>query len=423
MSGGEGTVTDVMTSLRQINEIIKAAADHDIPTLQQCVDSFSFEGCKAVDVQEPKNGFTPLHAAIASCKPATGEAGDDAPIADEDQEARAYETVKVLFENGAIWNQLDRNDETPGCIAYRLGLESLYQLMVDAGVRAEVLLNRLDEYEELEDAEELGDSVQADATTTNAENDGEEPPQLVDSSKPDAAPAPESPPEIVVNDEHDVHSKAYLSSSLSFDDSKLLDEAQNGVMMAWESDIMAKSADSLLAEPGLKVLNIGFGMGIIDSYIQSHDNKPAEHHIVEAHSDVLKDLKAKGWRDKPGVTVHEGRWQDVLPTLVGQGLVFDAIYYDTFAESYHDFKEFFSEHVIGLLDQNGRWSYFNGMGADRQLSYDVYQKIVEIDLMDAGFDIEWCEMDLPDLGKEWKGVKRKYWNVANYRLPVCKFMD
>lgn len=412
MAEAGAIVVDAETSIDQINQIIKAASDHDIPTLQRCVDEFSFEGCKAVDVQEPERGYTPLHAAIASCKVSEGEATD--AKTDDEQETKAYEMVKVLFENGAIWNQLDRNDETPGCIAYRLGLGSLYQLMVDAGVRAEVLLNRLDEYEELEDVDELDDEANPDA------GDEGDAPQLVDMSKSEETTTVEDPPAVVVDD---VQSSAYLSSTLSLDDSKLLDEAQNGVMMAWESDIMAKSADALLPESNLKILNIGFGMGIVDSYIQSHANKPAEHHIVEAHPDVLKDMRAKGWFDKPGVTIHSGKWQDILPALVGEGLVFDAIYYDTFAESYHDFKEFFSEHVIGLLDQNGRWSYFNGMGADRQISYDVYQKIVEIDLLDAGFDVEWTEIDLPDLGKEWKGVKRKYWDVASYRLPVCRFLD
>jgi type IV protein arginine methyltransferase len=409
-------VVDATTSLDRIRQIIAAAAFHDNVALQQCIDSFSFEGCKAVDVQEPDKGYTPLHAAIVACD---GPDRDDpaAKAGYEEQEALAYETIKVLFENGAIWNQLDRDDETPGCIAHRLGFKSLYQLMVDAGVRAEVLLNRLDEYEELEDVEDLDESGEK---AMNEAEDDEEPPQLVDSSKSDADPVEEEAPSIVT---HDVQSTAYLSSTLSLDDSKLLDEGQNGVMMAWESDIMAKSADALLTDPGRKILNIGFGMGIIDSYIQSHSNRPTEHHIVEAHPDVLETLKTKGWLEKPGVTVHSGKWQDVLPALVGEGHVFDAIYYDTFAESYHDFKEFFSEHVIGLLDQDGCWSYFNGMGADRQISYDVYQKIVEIDLLDAGFDVEWTEIDLPDLGKEWNGVKRRYWNVANYRLPVCKFLS
>ena len=221
----------------------------------------------------------------------------------------------------------------------------------------------------------------------------------------------------------DVSPAAYLSSRLCFTDGKLLDEQHNGVMMAWETSIMKQSADALLTTPGQRFLNIGFGMGIIDSCVQSHPNKPSEHHIVEAHPDVLADMKSKGWHDKVGVVIHEGQWQDVLPRLAGEGLTFDGIYYDTFAESYHAFKDFFSEHVLGLLGQDGHWSYFNGMGADRQISYDVYQKIVELDLFEAGFDVEWSSVDLPDLSQEWTGVRRKYWSVEKYRLPVCRFMD
>jgi type IV protein arginine methyltransferase len=389
-------------ALNQITQIINAAQNHNIPRLQEHLDTFSFAGCKAADVQEPSQGYTPLHAAIASCSPERMALQDDAGL-----ETKAYETVQVLFEHGAIWNQLDRNEETPGCIAYRLGLHDLYQLLVDAGVRAEMLLNRLDEYEEIEDL---------DTDEEGAQVNGDDAPELVDSTKNTSASI-----EPQANDK--VESAAYLSSTLSLSDAKLLDDAQNGVMMKWESGIMEKSANSLLATSGLKIINIGFGMGIIDSYIQSHPNKPIEHHIVEAHPDVLKDMREKGWFDKPGVFVHSGKWQDVLPNLVNEGHIFNAIYFDTFAESYHDFKDFFSEHVIGLLDQSGHWSYFNGMGADRQISYDVYQKIVEIDLMEAGFDVEWTDVDLPDLGAEWKDVKRKYWDVAQYRLPVCKFMD
>ena len=137
----------------------------------------------------------------------------------------------------------------------------------------------------------------------------------------------------------------------------------------------------------------------------------------------MANIEKEGWNQKNGVTIHEGRWQDILPQLVAENQMFDAIYYDTFAESYEDFKEFFTEQVIGLLEQDGKWSFFNGMGADRQISYDVYQKVVELDLFEAAFDIEWQEMDIPDLDAEFEGVKRKYWNVKQYRLPVCKFMD
>ena len=186
---------------------------------------------------------------------------------------------------------------------------------------------------------------------------------------------------------------------------------------------MERSANILLSQPNLRTINIGYGMGIIDQYFQDHHNKPTFHHIVEAHPEVLATMKAKGLDRKTGVTIHEGRWQDALPKLVIQGLQFDAIFFDTFAESYKDFKDFFSEQVIGLLNESGRWSFFNGMGADRQISYDVYQKIVEMDLFEAGFDVEWFHVPLPSLDKDWEGVRRRYWNVNDYRLPLCKFMD
>jgi type IV protein arginine methyltransferase len=390
------------SSLSQIREIIAGASEHNLVALQRFIDNYAFSECKAVDIQDPSTGYTPLHAAIASCAASTANGNTDATS--QPSTDAAEDTVRLLLENGAIWNQLDQNDETPGCIANRLGLFTLYQLMVDAGVRAEMLLNRLDQYDELADEDDHAMSEQ-------------EPPEPdVQAGRPD----------IVVSEgatEPDVNAAAYLSSTLSMSNSKILDEQQNGVMMAWEKDVMSKSADALLSSSGLRVLNIGFGMGIIDTLIQSHAKRPAEHHIIEAHSDVLNDMKAKGWFDKSGVIIHEGRWQDVLPTMVSDGLVFDAIYYDTFAETYKDFTDFFSEHVLGLLDQSGKWSFFNGMGADRQISYDVYQKIVEMDLFEAGFDVEWTDVDLPDLGRQWEGVRRKYWNVEKYRLPVCKFLD
>lgn len=389
-------------SSRPILEILRVAADHDLDALEKGINQYSFAECRAVDVQDPTTGSSPLHAAIDSCTPAVNGNG----VAVPDREEAGALTIRLLLENGAIWNQLDKNDETPGCLAYRLGLGTLYQLMVDAGVRAEMLLSRLEGYSRLDDDDDEDDDEanEGEAEAPNANGTDE-----IESRPATSGEKAEAP--------------GYLSSALSFSSNKLLDEEQNGVMMAWESGIMQQSADALLSAPGLEVLNIGFGMGIIDSKIQDHANKPASHHIVEAHPDVLSDMQSKGWTAKDGVVVHPGKWQDILPQLVAEGKEFDAIYFDTFAESYSEFREFFTEHVLALLKQDGRWSFFNGMGADRQISYDVYQKVVEMDLFECGFDVEWTDVDLPQLDGEWEGVRRKYWNVDAYRLPMCRFMD
>lgn len=407
MADMSDTQAGAQPPLLKAKDIIKAAASLDLENIEKLLESSKFEDCKAVDVQDPATGYSPLHAAIASCADTVnGTAMSHESLSA--REDRGAQMVRLLLENGAIWNQLDKNDETPGCVAYRLRLEGLYQLMVDAGVRAEMLLNRLDEYEQLQDDE---DAATGDQGVEQAE--GVAPAVVVTDASSEGA----------VETSREVNPTDYLASRLSFGTARLLDEQRNGVMMDWESKMMKQSADTLLHSPGLRFLNIGFGMGIIDSYVASHENRPCEHHIVEVHPEVLAEMRSRGWFDKDHVVVHEGKWQDILPKLANEGMTFDAIYYDTFAESYHDFKEFFSEHVLGLLDETGHWSFFNGMGADRQISYDVYQKIVEIDLFEAGFDVEWSDMDLPDLSREWDGVKRKYWNVDKYRLPTCKFMD
>ena len=104
---------------------------------------------------------------------------------------------------------------------------------------------------------------------------------------------------------------------------------------------------------------------------------------------------------------------------------FDAIYFDTFAEDYKAFRMFFEEHVIALLKPEGRWSFFHGLGADRRVCYDVYTKVVEMDLFEAGFDIEWedVKVDEKEGEEEWEGVRRKYWTLDTYRLPLCIYLN
>lgn len=396
-----------------VQEILLAASQHDNTKLRRLIRTESTLP-DAANVKDPETGYTPLHSAISACEPDTDEQanGDTKPSIDPETLQAGVNTVKFLLQEGAIWNDLDNNNETPGCLARRIGAMELYELIVDAGVRAEMLLNRLDAYEPLSDSdgEEEGEGEEkAENQNEEAEAETEKAPELVEATSEETLANPQ------------VSQSGYLDSSLNITQDRILDNDQNGVMMGWEREIMRKSAQKLLPQTGLKVLNVGHGMGIVDGFFQ--EQSPAVHHIVEAHADVVAEMKRNGWDSKPGVVIHEGRWQDILPGLVGEGQTFDAIYYDTFAESYGDFKEFFEEQVIGLLEQEGKWGFFNGMGADRQISYDVYQKVAEMDLFEAGFDVEWEEIPVPKLEGEWEGVRRAYWVVDNYRLPLCRFMD
>ncbi|PNS17175.1 Protein arginine N-methyltransferase 2 [Sphaceloma murrayae] len=399
--------------------LLIASAKHDVNAVRNLLKNASAK------VQDAETGYTPLHAAIAACDPNATDriAGAlDKPI-DEDQ---VVEIVRLLLDSGAIWNDLDQNNETPGCIAFRLKLLKVYDLIVAAGIRAELLLDKLqalDGDDEMdEDDEDQDDQEGMEVTTEDASNTATNGANGTDSDVPVTAPASAAPPSTTEPPEdyidHWDSNTSFLRSSLVFTDTQLLDSSSNAVMMDWETEIMARHATTLIPGPGLRVMNVGHGMGIVDTEIQKH--APAEHHIIEAHPAVLKSMREKGWFEKPGVRVHEGRWQDVVPKLVAEGVVLDALYYDTFAEEYAALRDFFNEAVIGLMDSAGRFGFYHGLGADRQVCYDVYTKVVELDLMDAGLETEWEEIPVPTI--EWEGVRRSYWNVDIYRLPVCKFV-
>ena len=422
--------TDVQTQL-----ILLAASQHDLGSLRTLLRTGS------ASVQDPETGFTPLHAAIAACDPTSesssqaqnGSAANAAPNghingntngeqneSEEPEMEAAVKTVKLLLQNGAIWNDVDKNNETPGCVALRLRLKELYEIMVDAGVRAEILLNRLDEYQQLADT---GDSESDIADDLEVQAGQEATPEVAEqqdiNSHVGITPIGSATTDPDLSSEP--KNEDYLQSTLLFQDGRILDNDNNGVMMAWETDIMKRTADLLVPEPELQILNIGHGMGIIDTLFQ--EKAPSSHHIIEAHPAVLARMKEDGWVNKPHVTIHEGRWQDVVPKIMEQGILFDAIYFDTFAEGYKALRDFFSDSVLGLLEDKGKWGFFNGLGADRQICYDVYRKVVEIDLFEAGFDTEWETIQVPKMDEaEWDGVKRRYWALDEYKLPICEFI-
>lgn len=407
------------------SEILLRAWQHDNPAIKKLLDAPG-----KASVQDPKTGETPLHAAIRSCGPAAD------PEADPEAIEKAKATVQELLLWGGIWNDVDDHNETPGCVALRLGQTELYELCVQAGVRAELLFGLLDGYEELSSGSEADDEDMADAGEegeeepahveveydgpTGAPEDGDDAPELVETAQPKfEPPKPDA--------ETEVKSEKYLRSKLTYSDGKLVDDDGNGVMMAWETDIMRRSVDALLpGKPaGKRILNIGFGMGIIDSMFA--ETKPARHHIIEAHEEVLEHTSSPessfgaGWEasgpEQGAYKIHKGRWQNIVPILLEHGEVYDAVYFDTFGEDYSQLRKFFTEYIPGLLDQNGIFGFFNGLGADRRVCYDVYTKVVEMHMADAGMDVEWNEIDvdlqgLEEAGKgEWEGVKRRYWTL------------
>lgn len=144
-------------------------------------------------------------------------------------------------------------------------------------------------------------------------------------------------------------STKYLNNKVYFmKDNRLLDQKAQPVMMGWEDPIM-KDAAALICKGGGKILNVGFGLGLIDTYIQSHNVD--EHWIIEAHPDVQDKMKKDGWDKKSNVTCLFDKWQNVYDELPE----FDGIYFDTWKES----LDLFHEIVPNILKTAGKYTYFS----------------------------------------------------------------
>ena len=143
--------------------------------------------------------------------------------------------------------------------------------------------------------------------------------------------------------------KDYLNEKLTYTkDGNLIDSEGLPIMMEWEREIMKHDA-ALICQNGGDILNVGFGLGIIDTYIQSYN--PKSHWIIESHPDVYNKMVNDGWLEKPNVKVIFKPWQEVLEDLPK----FDGIYFDTWKED----QFLFDAYVNRIIKEDGVYSFFN----------------------------------------------------------------
>eukprot|EP01104_Vermistella_antarctica_P009064 TRINITY_DN2314_c0_g1_i1.p1 TRINITY_DN2314_c0_g1~~TRINITY_DN2314_c0_g1_i1.p1 ORF type:complete len:238 (-),score=31.80 TRINITY_DN2314_c0_g1_i1:531-1199(-) len=161
-----------------------------------------------------------------------------------------------LVQAGGSWNHTNERGDTAGSLAKQGGHDDLYKELVNIGVRTELILSHLSQSSQDDDGGE----------TSNA---------------------------------------AYLQRPLVFSEGRILDADGNAVMMGWEAEIMRQHADVLCPVPGKTVLNVGYGLGIVDRELQKR--QPEKHYIIEAHPDVYKQMLKEGWDKKPGVVILHGR--------------------------------------------------------------------------------------------------------------------
>ena len=229
-----------------VADLLAAAGGGDLGKVRACLDA----GAPA-SAQDDATGESALMRAAA---------------------AGSAEIVALLLERGAPWNALDRRGRCAGEFAVDAQSQECVDLLVNAGVRAQLLFGILD-----------GGASTEDRT-----------------------------------------SQEYLTTKASFKDADtLVDASGDAVMMEWEAPLMAAHADvcvgafphdvcgHLKDRNDLRVLNVGHGLGIVDGFLRNYASRIAAHCVIEPHPDVLKRVDAfpEKWA---GVTFRRETWQESL---------------------------------------------------------------------------------------------------------------
>ena len=291
------------------------------------------------------------------------------------------EVVRSLLQAGAPWNELDNSNHCAGEWASASGHGELANALIDHAVQAELVLGVVGRQERTPDSTYLNEPVRYSG------------------------------------------------------DDKLLDENNDAVMMSWEAPLMKLHAEIICKTNG-DVLNVGFGMGIIDGYIRD-ENTTNSHTIIEAHPDVFNHLTRTGWTSNPkkNIKVEFGRWQDVLRTIIDENekiekanernknnkplRLFDGVFFDTYGEEWDDMREFHGM-LPKIMKPGGVYSYFNGLAPDNIFFHTVYCRLAGKELAQLGFETEFEVVPIDTNSSDiWEGVKRRYWWGDTYFLPTC----
>jgi type IV protein arginine methyltransferase len=303
-------------------------------------------------------------------------------------EAGEITIVQYLLENGAPWNAVDRYGQCAGNFATNAEHWDIVNLLVDHASRSELILSTLQR------------SIENNQLMHNQEND-----EITDDRVP-VAHEPSTKPN-------------YLRQRLTITETSILDEDRDAVMMKWEKPLMELHAQ-IITDNSLhkKVMNVGFGLGIIDDIIQSY--QPSLHVIIEAHPDIYANMLRDGWDKKPNTRLFFGKWQDVVPQLIQEGVKFDGIFFDTYGEHFLDMEDFHWLIPNLLLQPSGVYSFFNGLAPDNIFFHGVACQCVKLQLQQLGLETEFLPCEIQVNSDEWEGIRRKYWHDRDtYYLPRC----
>jgi protein arginine N-methyltransferase 2 len=180
-------------------------------------------------------------------------------------------------------------------------------------------------------------------------------------------------------------------------------------MMEWERPIMEQAAE-VICRKGGRVLNVGFGMGIIDTEIEKYEIQ--EHWIIEPHLDVFTKMMDDGWHLKPHVRILHGDWQWFMKYLPK----FDGIYIDTWNEEIYDFLR----NAPEILKKDGVLSFFNNPRADEK---GLHMTQEHYDILNPIFNIEFETIQLEDIdGPEMQTADGRYYWHPEWKTYYCPIL-
>jgi protein arginine N-methyltransferase 2 len=356
--------------------MIAACASGDLSQVKSLLDQSSNSQLTA-SLQDETTGQSPLMAAAEK-----GHVG----------------ACHLLLEQGAPWNAVDRRGRCAGNYATDAEHWDIVNLLVEHGTKAELILGASMR------------SMKKKIPPISAQNEG-------DDQQSQKSESSKGPVEWESSTKPD-----YLERNVRYnaDGTLLLDDDDDAVMMEWERPLMDAHASIITSDgaEGKRVMNVGFGLGIVDAALQQYE--PSLHIIIEAHPGVHAKMLADGWDKKPGVRVEFGKWQDVLPNLIAEGVELDGIFYDTYGEHYTDMEEFHEQMAKILAKPGGIYSFFNGLAPDNLFFHGVACNCVKIQLSQLGLDTEFAQCQIQVKEKDWEGVRRKYWHGREtYYLPIA----